>query len=111
LPGLTRWHTRVLLAHQQRTVPLMSVQLHRAGGLAGALMTGVSSTRGVPLIKLGWPNVDIGMRDGFAAVVDHDAFDDIIAPGETRERITRLIKLLDTSKPAPTNKKHRIDSW
>lgn len=111
LPGLTRWHTRVLLAHQQRTVPLMSVQLRRAGGLAGALMTGVSSTRGVPLIKLGWPKVDIGMRDGFAAVVDHDAFDDIIAPDETRERITRLIKLLDTSKPAATHKKHRIDSW
>lgn len=111
LPGLTRWHTRALLAHQQRTVPLMSVQLRRAGGLAGVLMTGVSSTRGVPALKLGWPSVAIGVRDGFAAVVDHDAFDDIITPNETRERIARLLKLLGGSKPAIAVKKHRIDSW
>ena len=74
-------------------------------------MTGVSSPRGVPVIKLGWSHVDIGVRDGFAAVVDHDAFDDIIAPNETRGRISRLVKLLDSSKPSIAIKKHRIDSW
>ncbi len=111
VPGVTRWHTRALLAHQQRTVPLLAVQLHRAGGLAGTLMTGVSSTRGVPTVRLGWPGVDIGVRDGFSAVVDHDAFDDIIAPDETRERLSRLVKLLDMSQSGATTKKHRIDSW
>jgi acetyl-CoA carboxylase carboxyltransferase component len=111
VPGLTRWHTRALLAHQQRTVPLIAVQLRYAGGLTGALMTGVSSTRGVPMIKLGWPGAQIGVRDGFSAVVDHNAFDDIIVPTETRERIARLIRLLDTSNPLGPAKKHRIDSW
>ena len=45
-PGLTRWHARPLVAHQQRTVPLVSVQVRRGRGLGPALMTGVSTTRG-----------------------------------------------------------------
>ena len=109
-PGLTRWHTRALIAHQQRTVPLVSVQIRRGRGLSAALMTGVSTTRGVPALRLGWPGVEIGRRDGFSAVVDHNAFDDVIPPRETRERVARMLALL--GKPAPRSaKKHRIDTW
>ena len=109
-PGLTRWHTRVLLAHQQRTTPLLSVQIGNGGGIAPALMTGVSSTRGVATIKLAWPGVAVGHRDGFSAVLDHAAFDDVITPGETRTRLARLIRLFEAPSPRVA-KKHRIDSW
>ena len=109
-PGLTRWHARPLIAHQQRTVPLVSVHVRRGRGPGAALMTGVSSTRGVPALRLGWPAVEIGRRDGYSTAVDHNAFDDVIAPSETRERVARLIKLL--AKPARREgKKHRIDTW
>lgn len=109
-PGLTRWHARALIAHQQRTVPLLSVQIRRGRGLGAALMTGVSSTRGVPALRLGWPGVEIGRRDGFSAVVDHDAFDDVIPPRETRERVARVLALLKKS-PQRSAKKHPIDTW
>lgn len=109
-PGLTRWHARPLVAHQQRTVPLVSVQVRRGRGLGPALMTGVSTTRGVPALRLGWPGVEIGRRDGYSAVVDHNAFDDVIAPRETRERVERLLRLF--GKPtARARKKHPIDTW
>ena len=109
-PGLTRWHARPLIAHQQRTVPLVAVQVRRGRGLGAALMMGVSTTRGVPALRLAWPGVEIGRRDGYSAVVDHNAFDDVIAPRETRERVERLFKLF--GKPAGrTEKKHPIDSW
>lgn len=109
-PGLTRWHARALIAHQQRTVPLVSVQVRRGRGLGAALMTGVATTRGVPALRLGWPGVEIGHRDGFSAVVDHNAFDDVIAPRETRERVTRIVALL--ARPGPRSaKKHPIDTW
>jgi acetyl-CoA carboxylase carboxyltransferase component len=114
-PGLTRWHARAVIAHQQRTVPLVSVQIRRGRGFAPALMTGVSSTRGVPLMKLAWPGVEIGRRDGFSAGLDHNAFDDVIAPGQTRERLVRAFKLLRApargADPSQHRKKHWIDSW
>ncbi len=109
-PLLTRWHARPLIAHQQRTVPLLSVQLRRGRGLGAALMTGVSSTRGIPALRLGWPAVEIGRRDGFSAVVDHDGFDDVITPGETRERLVRLLRLFER-KTDRSEKKHYIDMW
>lgn len=109
-PGLTRWHARALIAHQQRTVPLLSVQIRRARGLGAALMTGVSTTRGVPALRLGWPGVEIGRRDGFSAVVDHNAFDDVIAPRETRERVARVLSLLSKARHRSA-KKHPIDTW
>ncbi len=110
VPGLTRWHARPLIAHQQRTVPLIAVQVRRGRGLGAALMTGVSTTRGVPALRLAWPGVEIGRRDGYSAAVDHNAFDDVIAPRETRQRVERLLQLL--GEPAfRTEKKHPIDSW
>ena len=109
-PGLTRWHTRPLIAHQQRTVPLVSVQIRRGRGLGPVLMTGVSTTRGVPALRLGWPGVEIGRRDGFSAVVDHNAFDDVIPPHETRERVARVLALLSKARQRSA-KKHPIDTW
>ena len=109
-PGLTRWHARALIAHQQRTVPLLSVQIRRGRGLGAALMTGVSTTRGVPALRLAWPGVEIGHRDGFSAVVDHNAFDDVIPPRETRERVARVLAMFRNSVPRSA-KKHRIDTW
>ena len=115
VPGLTRWHARLArrTPAANRAVPL-SVQIRRGRGLGAALMTGVSSTRGVPALRLAWPGVEIGRRDGYSAVVDHNAFDDVIAPNETRERLRRMLNLL-ASKPHPSShrlaKKHPIDSW
>ncbi|MCY4011992.1 MAG: hypothetical protein OXG82_04675 [Gammaproteobacteria bacterium] len=109
-PGLTRWHARALIAHQQRTVPLLSVQIRRGRGLGAALMTGASTTRGVQALRLGWPGVEIGCRDGFSAVVDHNAFDDVIPPRETRERVARVLSLLGKARQRSA-KKHPIDTW
>lgn len=108
--GLTRWHMRPLIAHQQRTTPLISVQLRRGRGLGAALMTGVSSSRAAPAMKLAWPGVEIGLADGFSVAVDHNAFDDIIAPSETRERLSRLLGLFERDLRR-THKKHPIDTW
>ena len=109
-PGLTRWHARPLIAHQQRTVPLLSVRVRRGRGLGDALMTGVSTTRGVPALRLAWPGVEMGRRDGYSAAVDHDAFDDVITPGETRERLVRVLRLLG-KRQRRSGKKHSIDTW
>lgn len=110
-PGLNRWHTRALLAHQQRTVPLIAIQTGSSGGVAGKLMTGASTSQGVPLMKLGWPNVQMGRRDGFSVIVDHNAFDDIIAPEESRERVVRLLNLVGPPSRQRDQKKHWIDLW
>jgi hypothetical protein len=67
----------------------------------------VFTARGVPALRLGWPTAEIGHRDGFSAVVDHNAFD---APGETRHRIERMLRLFKRKLDRP-QKKHRIDSW
>ena len=109
-PGLTRWHARPLIAHQQRTVPLLSVRVRRGRGLGDAVMTGVSTTRGVPALRLAWPGVEMGYRDGYSAVVDHDAFDDVITPAETRERLVRVLRLLGR-RQRRSEKKHNIDTW
>ena len=109
-PGLTRWHARPLIAHQQRTVPLLSVRVRRGRGWGDAPMTGVSTTRGVPVLRLAWPGVEMGYRDGYSAVVDHDAFDDVITPAETRERLVRVLRLLGKHQRR-SEKKHNIDTW
>lgn len=107
--GISRWHARPLMAHQQRTVALLAVQINRGYGLGAALMTGVSSTR-VPALKVAWPNVELARTDGYSAVIDHNAFDDVIAPAQTRDHIARLLRHL-SAPPARTSKKHRIDTW
>lgn len=116
-PGITRWHARPLMAHHHRSVPLFSVQLRRGGGLGPALMGAGTSGRSTPALTLAWPGVRLGQPDGYAVVYNHNTFDDVVAPSETRERIIRMLSHLATSAMAPaqlrarTEKKHPIDTW
>ncbi len=109
-PGITRWHTRPIIAHQNRTVPLFCVLAGRGGGLGPSLMTGFSSGRGVPALCLAWPTVEVGQDDGFSAMQYSKAIDDVVAPSETREKISRVLRHFkrDLSR---VEKKHPIDSW
>ncbi len=109
-PGITRWHTRPIMAHQHRTVPLFSILVRRGRGLGPALMTGYSSAKGVPALCLGWPTMEVDHRDGFSTTTYSKAIDDVVAPSETREKLSRILRHLkrDLSQP---EKKHTIDSW
>ena len=108
--GITRWHTRPIMAHQHRSVALFSIQIRRASGLGRSIMCGFSSGRGVPAMCLAWPTTEIGGRDGFSAVHNANAFDDVVAPGETRARIVRVLRHLRRNLDQST-KKHSIDTW
>jgi acetyl-CoA carboxylase carboxyltransferase component len=109
-PGVSRWHARALMAHHHRTVPLFSVQLRRGDGLGSAVMGGFASGRSVPILCLAWPIVQIGSDDGFAAVHNHNAFDDVVVPMETRERIIRMLPHLPR-RLERSEKKHTVDTW
>ena len=68
LASLTRWHTRPLLAHHHRSVPLFAVQVGRGGGLGPAVLAGLSNGRSVPVAWLAWPTTELDRNDGFAVV-------------------------------------------
>jgi len=106
---VTRWHSRPIIAHQHRSVPLFSIQVRRAGGLAPTLMTGYSSAEGTPALCLAWPTMEIA-ADGFSAMKYSHAIDDVVAPSETREKISRLLRHLPR-KLDRAEKKHPIDTW
>ena len=108
--GMTRWHARPLMAHQHRSVPLFSVQIRRGAGLGPSVMSGFSSGRGVAPLCLAWPTVEVGRADGFSAVHNHNAFDDIVTPAETRERIVRMLRHIHRTLDQ-SEKKHPIDTW
>ena len=97
------------MAHQRRTVPLLAVQIGKSFGLTESVMIG-SSNENIPAIKLAWPNIEVGRHDGFSAVIDHDAFDDVIQPEETRNYLLSLLSHFPLPPPR-VKKKHRIDSW
>ncbi len=109
-PGITRWHTRPLIAHQHRTVPLFSIRVRRGDGLGPALMTGYSSARGVPPLCLAWPTAELDRRDGFSAIQYGIAIDDVVTPAETREKIARMLRYIKRNLNQ-TEKKHPIDTW
>lgn len=109
-PTATRTHARALIAHQQRTVPLVSITVGRQGGLGAALMTGYSSNDGVRVLALAWPSVTTGERDAFSTVYDQNAFDDIIEPAETRTRIHNVLRHIPRQLDRD-EKKHPVDSW
>jgi acetyl-CoA carboxylase carboxyltransferase component len=58
--GIARHHARPLLALQNRTVPLYSIQLRKAYGLGPYAMSGYGSSRLVPELRLAWPSVETG---------------------------------------------------
>ncbi len=107
--GISRWHARPIMAHQRRTVPLLAVQIGKSFGLTESVMIG-SSNENIPAIKLAWPNIEVGRHDGFSAVIDHDASDDVIQPEETRNYLLSLLSHFPLPPPR-VKKKHRIDSW
>lgn len=109
-PGITRWHARPIIAHQHRTVPLFSILVRRGHGLGPSLMTGYSSAKGVPALCLAWPTVEVGRSDGFSAMKYSTAIDDVVAPSETREKISRLLRHLKRNLNR-SEKKHPIDTW
>ena len=113
-PGVNRWHTRAIISHQHRTVPTYVVQLREAGGLAHHVMAGSPNARSLPLQHVAWPTVPIGHHDGYSSVRNVNAFDDIIDPAETRDRICRMLSRLPARadiRARQTAKKHPVDSW
>ena len=108
-PGLSRMHSRCLLVHQRRRVPMLSVQLRHGRGLAPALMTGYSTGTSVAAVRLAWPGVELDRADGFALVRDANAFDDIIDPDETRARLLNLLRLLPATSAG--TKRRGVDPW
>ena len=108
--GITRWHTRPFVAHQHRTVPMFSVRVRRGHGLGPAVMAGSLNARSTPVLCLAWPAAEIGRPDGYAAVHNHNAFDDVVAPAETRDRIVHVLRHIKRSLDRP-EKKHPIDTW
>ena len=109
-PGVNRWHTRAVLAHHHRTVPLFAVQVRRGGGLGPAILGGLGSGRSVPVFWVAWPSTELGNNDGYAAVRYQDAYDDVIAPGATRRNIIRLLEGMPRRLDRAA-KKHPIDTW
>lgn len=109
-PGITRWHARPIIAHQNRTVPIFSVQVRRGYGLGPSLMRGYSSARGVPALCLAWPTVEVGRHDGFSSIQYSTAIDDVVAPGQTRDRIAKVLRHLKR-RVEREEKKHPLDSW
>ncbi|MGD8415613.1 MAG: carboxyl transferase domain-containing protein [Pseudomonadales bacterium] len=108
--GQSRMHMRCILAHQSRQVPLLAVQVRHGRGLAPALLTGYSTGASVPAVVLGWHSVELNRADGYALVRDANAFDDIIEPEQTRERLVRVLRLLPRDRGR--SEKHRaVDSW
>jgi|TARA_B110000438_G_scaffold127765_1_gene124134 acetyl-CoA carboxylase carboxyltransferase component len=113
-PGLSRSHARALMAHQHRTVPLISIQIGKAGGFSGHIMCGSPTGHTSPLASFAWPNAEIGNVDGFSATRNMNAFDDVIEPGETRKNIANLLNLLPSQserRALISDKKHSVDTW
>ena len=113
-PGLSRSHTRALMAHQHRTVPLISIQIGKAGGFSGHIMCGSPTGHTSPLASFAWPNAEIGSIDGFSATRNMNAFDDVIEPAETRKNIVNLLNLLPSQserRSLISEKKHSVDTW
>ncbi len=109
-PGINRWHTRAILAHHHRTVPLFAVQIRRGGGLGPVILGGLNSGRSVPVFWAAWPTTELGDSDGYAAVRYQNAYDDVIAPADTRRNIIRLLNGMPRRLDRAT-KKHPIDTW
>lgn len=103
--GMTRHHARPLRALHHRSVPLFSVQIRKARGLAAAAMSGIGSANVLPALRLAWPTVDLGVSDRYS-----QGFDDVVDPAETRGHILKVLRQLPRTIP-PGPKKRPRDSW
>jgi acetyl-CoA carboxylase carboxyltransferase component len=104
-PGMTRHHARPIRAMHHRSVPLISVQVRKARGLAAAAMSGIGTTRSLPDLRLAWPTVELGVDDRYA-----QGFDDVVDPAETRDRIRAVLRLAPRIIPLGPKTRPR-DSW
>jgi acetyl-CoA carboxylase carboxyltransferase component len=86
-------------------VPLFSVQVRKAYGLAAAAMSGIGTAHSLPLLRLAWPTVELGVNDRYA-----QGFDDVIDPAETRERLLAVLRLKPRVIPLGPKRRPR-DSW
>ena len=104
-PGVSRWHTRPIVAHQHRTVPLFAVHVRRSRGMAPFVLAGSPNARSVPVMSVAWPTIELGHSDGFAAVRNANAHDDVIDPAETRRADHP-----PAGPPAPPARPHRQEA-
>jgi acetyl-CoA carboxylase carboxyltransferase component len=86
-------------------VPLFSIQLRKANGLAAAAMSGVGTAHTLPVLRLAWPTVELGGDDRYS-----QGFDDVVDPAETRGRLLSALRLTPRVVPAGPKKRPR-DSW
>lgn len=103
-PGMTRHHARPIRAMHHRSVPLFSVQIGKARGLAAAAMSGIGTAHSLPQLRLAWPTVELA-NDRYS-----QGFDDVVDPAETRDRILAVLRHLPRIIP-PGPKKRPRDSW
>jgi acetyl-CoA carboxylase carboxyltransferase component len=137
--GIARHHARPLLAQVHRTVPLFLVHVRKAYGLGPMAMGGMFQPTDLrlawPTVEAGGMALEgaaaliqrregseggrderdelaAQMRAGSLAVsaARRYAYDEVIDPAETRERIVRMLDLLP-APPARTVKKHYVDTW
>lgn len=104
-PGMTRHHARPVRALHHRAVPLLSIQLRKASGLAAAAMSGVGTAHRLPVLRLAWPTVELGKDDRYS-----QGFDDVVNPAETRDRLLAALRLAPRVIPAGPKTRPR-DSW
>lgn len=110
-PGFTRHHARPLLAHHHRTVPGFAVQIRRGGGMVPFVLGGLSDGHAVTGLRLAWPTAELGGTDGFSTSIrDRNAFDDVVDPAETRDRLIGVLRLTRRTLER-AEKKHTIDGW
>ncbi len=137
--GIARHHARPLLAQVHRTVPLFLVHVRKAYGLGPMAMGGMFQPTDLrlawPTVEAGGMALEgaaaliqrregsdggrderdelaAKMREGSLAVsaARRYAYDEVIDPAETRERIVRMLDLLP-APPTRTAKKHYVDTW
>ena len=102
---MTRHHARPVRALNHRSVPLISIQIRKARGLAAAAMSGIGSAHTLPCLRLAWPTVELGVDDRYS-----QGFDDVIDPAETRDRILSVLRVTPRIIP-PGPKARPRDSW
>ena len=104
-PGMTRHHARPVRALHHRSVPLFSVQIRKAYDLAAAAMSGIGTAHSLPLLRLAWPTVELGVKSKYT-----QGFDVVVDPAETRDQILRVLRLTKRTLPTGPKKRPR-DSW